>query len=658
MNTIIRFLFLVFLALFLNFQFNCFLIITHAEEFLQEFNADDNDIHDENKKAQILNTTILTPVSIILFRNSLVIYKPSYDELRKAVDYFNNNQQQCVEIFGYSDSSGPSDLNQKLSRKRATLIKEHLISKGIQREKIIIIPLGERYPVASNKTRKGRLKNRRVEIYAAPCNEVTAKSMKPSALNNDIQHQVNENNNSDVDSIYIFSKNEVGDENDFSNSEFEKKEDTVVANSEFVMAEEDTEFSDSDFEIDEEMWEEKYGAHGALNGHFDFISTYNYSHEKQIAHKGFSKIKAQLFLELDLRISKSWQFKFSGKGFYDFAFLHQGRESYPKQMLDLYEKDIELFECFVQKSIFSNVDIKIGRQIMVWGKSDNIRVTDVLNPLDNTELGMIDIVDLRLPVTMSRFDFFIGNNSISYIMIHENRFNKNPAFGSDFFKGKAPLPPNDYIQLRLKNQEQAISINSTFNEWDLSLYSAALYDDQPYIEEAPKGLKQKNSRIGVAGFALSRVMNNWLLKTEAAYINGIKYTGLPEKKSRTDILIGFDYSGFHEMNLTLEAVNRYIIKYDKALKESPSYYLKENDFQAVFRISHDFMHDRLKLNVLASVFGITGENGSYQKFQLKYEWTDNLYITAGCINYSNGYNKIFRNIGKNDRCFFYIKYNL
>ena len=66
---------------------------------------------------------------------------------------------------------------------------------------------------------------------------------------------------------------------------------------------------------------------------------------------------------------------------------------------------------------------------MVWGKSDNLRVTDVLNPLDNREPGLVDIEDLRLPTTMTKLDLYLGDWNLSGMVVHEVRFNKAPALG-------------------------------------------------------------------------------------------------------------------------------------------------------------------------------------------------------------------------------------
>ncbi len=49
---------------------------------------------------------------------------------------------------------------------------------------------------------------------------------------------------------------------------------------------------------------------------------------------------------------------------------------------------------------------KVGRQIVIWGRSESLRVLDVLNPLDNREAGRVDIEDLRRPLAMVRVDAY------------------------------------------------------------------------------------------------------------------------------------------------------------------------------------------------------------------------------------------------------------
>ncbi len=71
---------------------------------------------------------------------------------------------EMVIATGHTDSVGTDAYNQKLSERRATTVKEYMVSQGIAAAKITTLGKGETQPVASNKTADGRAKNRRVDI--------------------------------------------------------------------------------------------------------------------------------------------------------------------------------------------------------------------------------------------------------------------------------------------------------------------------------------------------------------------------------------------------------------------------------------------------------------------------------------------------------------
>jgi len=67
-------------------------------------------------------------------------------------------------IRSYTDSIGSKKYNLKLSAKRSQTILDILQNKGIEKKRIAVYNLGESSPIASNMTKEGRAKNRRVEI--------------------------------------------------------------------------------------------------------------------------------------------------------------------------------------------------------------------------------------------------------------------------------------------------------------------------------------------------------------------------------------------------------------------------------------------------------------------------------------------------------------
>ncbi|MEY5097927.1 MAG: hypothetical protein RJA36_646 [Pseudomonadota bacterium] len=87
--------------------------------------------------------------------------KAKLDDLVSKVKGIN---LEVIIAVGHTDSVGTDAYNQKLSERRAEAVKAYLVSKGIDKNRVYTEGKGEKQPVASNKTKDGRAKNRRVEI--------------------------------------------------------------------------------------------------------------------------------------------------------------------------------------------------------------------------------------------------------------------------------------------------------------------------------------------------------------------------------------------------------------------------------------------------------------------------------------------------------------
>jgi len=75
-----------------------------------------------------------------------------------------NPQIRLVEIGGHTDSTGDSGKNLLLSDQRARSVRDHLISQGIDGNRLRARGYGDRVPMGSNDTDDGKLQNRRVEF--------------------------------------------------------------------------------------------------------------------------------------------------------------------------------------------------------------------------------------------------------------------------------------------------------------------------------------------------------------------------------------------------------------------------------------------------------------------------------------------------------------
>jgi OOP family OmpA-OmpF porin len=101
----------------------------------------------------------------VLFDFDKAVIKPEgkskLDDIANKVRAVN---LEVVIAIGHADSIGSDAYNQRLSVRRAESVKAYLVSKGIEANRVYTEGKGEKQPVASNKTKEGRAKNRRVEI--------------------------------------------------------------------------------------------------------------------------------------------------------------------------------------------------------------------------------------------------------------------------------------------------------------------------------------------------------------------------------------------------------------------------------------------------------------------------------------------------------------
>lgn len=95
---------------------------------------------------------------------SAKIKKSSNKILDDVVKIMKENPSYKLSINGHTDNVGKAEKNQKLSEDRAAAVKAYLESKGVEAARLSSAGFGQDQPVADNKTKAGRAKNRRVEF--------------------------------------------------------------------------------------------------------------------------------------------------------------------------------------------------------------------------------------------------------------------------------------------------------------------------------------------------------------------------------------------------------------------------------------------------------------------------------------------------------------
>jgi outer membrane protein OmpA-like peptidoglycan-associated protein len=96
--------------------------------------------------------------------NSAILNTDSREVLDEAAEVFEEYRKTAIIAQGHTDSTGSEVYNQHLSERRARSVVGHLVTRGVDADRVTAVGYGEGHPVASNATTTGRGQNRRVDL--------------------------------------------------------------------------------------------------------------------------------------------------------------------------------------------------------------------------------------------------------------------------------------------------------------------------------------------------------------------------------------------------------------------------------------------------------------------------------------------------------------
>jgi len=415
-------------------------------------------------------------------------------------------------------------------------------------------------------------------------------------------------------------------------------------------------------EAAEQIWD--------LSGSVEVSGSVNYrSHRSDTGtnYRGLQRLRnrANLQLDLDLPIASfaqrdegerspsEWKARVEGWGFYDAAYAIHGRSEYTREVRREYEFDAEVGEAWLAGAVSEHVDVAVGRQVVIWGRSESLRVLDVLNPLDNREPGRVDLEDIRRPVSMLNVKAYAGDWSGALIAIPEIRFDSNPVVGSDFFPGTIDLAERrpDHFE----DTEVAAALNGTFSGWDVSFHGAWFWNDLPRLDGAFVPTRLVHDRLWMLGAGGNYTRGSWLFKAELAHLDGLGFFGVREK-SRFDVLLGAEYYGIADTTLVVELVERHLFHYERGMRSAPNF-TREDAQEIALRLSRNFWNDTLHATLVGIVLGIDARDGGIARFDLDYDVLDALTVGVGLLLYQQGKLPPLDAWADNDRVIFKLKWS-
>jgi len=126
------------------------------------------EVKPQSRVAQEIVEKGRTTLEVLFDFDKSNIKKGYYNDVDNLVEVMKQYPELNVTIEGHTDNVGKAAYNKKLSQRRANAVKKYMVEKGgIDAKRLTAKGFGLENPIASNATKEGRAKNRRVEAATA-----------------------------------------------------------------------------------------------------------------------------------------------------------------------------------------------------------------------------------------------------------------------------------------------------------------------------------------------------------------------------------------------------------------------------------------------------------------------------------------------------------
>ena len=422
------------------------------------------------------------------------------------------------------------------------------------------------------------------------------------------------------------------------------------------------------------------------------------------SHFSLSSFKNTVDLETQYKFSDNWAFFFHPRYFYDAAYSlrndYDSNFDRNQEYMGHTQRTEWLRDCYLDYTS-DKLDVRIGKQQVVWGQADGLPFLDRVMPFDLTKYWLPDFADIRIPLWMVKVEYSPQiNSTLQFLVIPDFEASRSaPPHDTFAFKSANDFDTFKKVNLRyggtndvqiyrpstkLKNSRLGLRWRSMFAGIDYTLnylygYSTSAYTyTDSFIPTAnpadPSSIgdykwSRRHKIMQIMGFSFNRTITNpgpfegLTIRGEFAYLhNEPTYYGTQghrsytEKSDKYTYVLGFDKSYFTKWDFSLQFAqfihNSPTFKGKHVLNTYTYGLMDKVENYLTLKVSTDFLHERIKPEVLV-IYG--DDNDGRISFKTKFQATDNWWFTLGYYHFwgpAYGSNGEYRN---NDQLVFTVK---
>jgi len=290
---------------------------------------------------------------------------------------------------------------------------------------------------------------------------------------------------------------------------------------------------------------------------------------------------------------------------------------------------------------FGRADLRIGKQIVAWGRTDGINPTDNLTPRNYSVLLPLE-EDQRFGTWAARLNAYLSEALTLTVFI-------SPFFEPD----EVPLPETELsVETRrpdhaLQNTEIGIKLDKSSDEFDCSVSYYHGYDLLPTVNSAGSVFNLGYDRMDVLGTDFARNFGRFGFRSELAYSLPSNHESVDPNASRPRLfwVAGIDRTFLENLNLNLQFLLHWMPdRRDPARSQDPmargagtlNGLIRGQEGEVspgiTFRVSDLWLNDTLRAELFGVINATRGDH--YLRPLVSYDVNDQIRVSLGANLYA------------------------
>lgn len=312
------------------------------------------------------------------------------------------------------------------------------------------------------------------------------------------------------------------------------------------------------------------------------------------------------------------------------------------------------------------LDVRIGQQVLIWGRADRFNPTDNLTPRDFTLL-VPEEYDQRLGVAAGRVTWHAANGG-DFSVLWLPRFRPN----------QLPLPARagvNYLPVHADGQQFAVRHERTGGrvDWSLSFFNG--YDLNPWLRALHAGpdgvaLALQHERLRILGMDAATVAGRFGLRMEAAWVSteSAGPDDFSHKKPFVWLVAGGDRTFGEYLNVNIQGWVRHVQQFraaDSVADPQQRQLLLQaqiigqqqaaDDYGFTLRLAHSWLNETLQVE-LAGVHSLQHKDFALRP-RLQYALNDALRLTLGLDLFRGPAASFYGQLRDNSSAFIELRYS-